>query len=155
MSDVLFRAKNIDWKEEPEKSTIYNPKRWYKGYYVKGLVDYIIEKPCEVSFNSIREFTIQGFTAIDPRTLCRYIGKTDFQHEDIFENDIVEIEGGIKGVVHIGEYIHQNDTQIGVYINFIDKEKTKYLRQDFAFWWKRGLTVIGDVWDDPELLEVE
>lgn len=74
---------------------------WLYGYYVKvpwddgGVAHLIIEQDAE--YKRSGEFTWENVRIIDPNTICRYSGITEFVMNDksinqpLFEGDIVEI----------------------------------------------------------------
>jgi hypothetical protein len=80
-------------------------------------------------------------------------------HNDLFTGDIVAEEfDGAKGVVCLGAYRNPfNDCgfHVGIYIDWIGKY-ANLLRKDFGYWMSRNdVKRIGNIDDNPELLEVE
>ena len=134
MREILFKAKRKD-----------NGK-WVKGFYYETYwKNYILFGMADGVPNMIEVF---------PETLCQYTGMTDKNGDKIWENDIVEADG-IKGIIKFGKYKHHNSIQVGWFVDFINKEQLKYVRQDYIFWIEQGITIIGNVFDNPELLEEE
>lgn len=135
---LLFKAKREDNNE------------WVEGYYWTNLVhNHFIR----VAKDNKEKFAIEDFEIL-PETLCQYTGMTDKNGNKIWENDIVGADG-IKGIIKFGKYKHHNSIQVGWFVDFINKEQLKYIRQDYIFWIEQGITIIGNVFDNPELLEVE
>ncbi len=93
---------------------------------------------------------------VDPSTVCQYTGLADRNDVKIFENDIVTFAGYSKdnrGWIRFGSYSDARgtaDTNYGWFIDFI--ENNGYYRQDFGYWVNK-ITVIGNYFDTPELLE--
>lgn len=136
----LFKAKRLDWREFPEK------EQWITGYYVLGFNEY--EQPVHLIFEPTSMFfshgETDGWTEVDPSTICQCTGLEDKNGNLILENDIV-------------------NTQCGKAIVVWDKAewrikwiKDTIWRKDLHFWtnenaWK--CEVIGNIFDNPELLE--
>ena len=166
MKEILFRGKRIDNDE------------WVEGYYVKALDMY--DKEIHVIFDTTATFysfgETSGFELIDPETICQYTELNDKNAEPIYKNDIVDFLGH-RGIVkfefgtfgifcekHIDWdeiqanimpvtgcenllYVCKNDNFISlweIYWNFNDEDN--YLST---------VEVIGNVYDNPELLEVQ
>lgn len=126
--EILFKAKRKDNGE------------WVEGYYVycrkRHYILPVLNKA--IGFDE-RE---NEWVEINSETLCQYTGLTD---KNIWENDIVRNEKGDIGVVQWFEE----------HAAFMIWNKTKncvcYLAEnDFS-----KIEVIGNIFDNPELLEVE
>lgn len=87
--------------------------------------------------------------AVDESTLCQCTGWKDKNKKLIFENDVV-IYDRYKGIVRFGYYGWDESEQIGFYI---DWEKVNY-RRDLGYWLDK-ISVIGSVFDNPELMKEE
>lgn len=146
MREILFRAKRIDNGE------------WVEGYFVIGKW-YLDEKeryailPIDLCFYPHCE--INEWIEIAPETLCQYTGLTDKNGNRIWENDIVDASEewwsacgpaghnspiikvewleGLTGFDPFANY----DCDCGVYID------------------ASGCEVIGNIFDNPELLKGE
>lgn len=145
MRKILFRGKRIDNGE------------WVYGYAVKGndkKGQMFIAKSIGVGF-----FT-GGMTAdeVIPETVGQYTGLTDKNGNKIFESDIVKAiqteydEDKEKEPIvfeFIGEMIFE-DGCFGL--------RTKHIVDFYAPMWEEEdvkLEVIGNIFDNPELLEVD
>lgn len=139
MREILFRGKRVDngewvegnyeWYHKPEKYIISNP---YTGE-TKGVL---------------------------PETVGQYTGLTDKNGKKIFEGDIITtttLDTGDeqKAVVGFSNFIDENndDEYIGFYIEFdgIKTTITQLAMEEV----KDRFEVIGNKWDNPELLKGE
>lgn len=129
--EILFKAKRKDNGE------------WVEGYYM----------PRPNSFGKPQYYIVLSSGAlwyeIDPDTLCQYTGLTDKNGKKIWENDICEMV--YDGVVHI-------------YIIVWDKEELDFKgtngKENYGINFEylgccEEIVVIGNIFDNPELLEVE
>ncbi|WP_072524951.1 YopX family protein [Clostridium sp. Marseille-P3244] len=129
MREILFRAKRIDNGE------------WVEGNYVKA--ELIHEDGYE---HYIIETMRRGKTyEIDPETLCQYTGLKDKNGNRIWENDIVS-----------GYFNHKKITGFIKYgsnaVYYIEREGSYGIHLDNSEDW---LEVIGNIFDNPELLKGE
>lgn len=137
MRDILFKAKRVDNGE------------WVEGFYLHDGVSgksFIHQKDCELNESDkvgeegcLRIFAFE----IDSDTLCQYTGLTDKNGKKIWENDIIHI--GDKSIPYIVEW---HDTGfMGKAVNAMDRIGLKY--------WSFKIEVMSNIFDNPELLEVE
>lgn len=100
-----------------------------------------------------------------PETVGQFTGLTDRNGKKIFEGDIIqysieEDQAVFVGAVKFGEFNPDGgallNTNVGFYVELVDQEgKRTYMRKDIGFWVKfRQIEVIGNIHDNPELLEV-
>lgn len=147
----LFKAKKKNWQELPKD------EQWVQGYlfddgfengrmFVGGLV---VEK---YTGTACDDWTVTGinFYEIDPNTICQCTGLKDKNGELIWENDIVrDKEGNCYKAFWQNNYyqfswicVKSDIFQIG----------TKW---DLYIWRSYEIAVIGNTFDNPELLESE
>lgn len=148
-SDILFRAKllNNDYRhgEPVPKGT------WFTGWY------YQLQLATEAQHRLVlpREKGFQGQSEmdIDPDTLCQFTGLHDANGTPIFEGDIFTVNG------HYPKKIEFRPEHAAFCMANLDKLDKPYLepwqriRPD---WWndyKREIRIIGNVFDNPELLK--
>ncbi len=138
MREILFRGKRTDNGE------------WETGSLVivrGGLTDektYITDK-------------MTGYnTPVIPETVGQFTGLTDKNGTKIFEGDIVRGTkrwDRIRGVVRFGAY---HASGLGFYIEWKrGRFEFNVLNSDFILWINNGIKVIGNIHDNPELLEAE
>mgnify|MGYP002623753056 CR=1 FL=1 len=131
MRETLFRGKRT-----------YNGE-WVEGYYCRAFRWTGDEEPQP----AIQESGCFMFRLVDPSTIGQYTGLTDKNGEEIFEGDIVE-----------GPDFDEED---GYGVIEWDEESARFtisgngLTVDFDNYWGRDFMVIGNVTDNPELLEVQ
>ena len=126
--EILFKAKRIDNGEWVEGSIVMDQSRLdiFK-YRIQPIESGVLYAP-----------------PIDPDTLCQYTGLTDKNGKKIWENDIVELpdeEGYFtcKWEEDAARFVMNGDG----------------LTVDFDNYWSYQTEVIGNIFDNPELLEVE
>ena len=134
----LFKAKRVDNGEWVKgylfSDGMINSKRMFVGSLV--ITDY--------EGTACDEWNIEtDFCEVIPETICQCTGLTDKNGRKIFESDIIHI--GDKSIPYIVEW---HDTGfMGKAIKAMDRIGLKY--------WSAQIEVIGNKFDNPELLEVE
>ncbi len=131
--EILFRAKHIHAMDSNEH---------LNGTFVQG---YLSDK------NYIYDKSLEGEFLVDEDTICQYTGLTDKNGKKIFEGDIVRY-GEICGEVKFG--LHESNWQIGKHNQgfFVTFPKEYFLRNELGYW-RNKIAVVGNVFDNPELLE--
>ena len=131
--EILFKAKRKDNGEWVEGNLITNERNENQKY-----IGYIFDE---------RNGVIEDFDLVEviPTTICQCTGLTDKNGRRIWENDIARNEEGDIGVVQWFEehaaFMIWNKTKNCVY----------YLAEnDFS-----KIEIVGNEFDNPELLEVE
>lgn len=132
--EILFRGKHIHAMDSNEHLN----GTWVHGYLSDK--DYIYDK------------SLEGEFLVDENTICQYTGLTDKNGKKIFEGDVVKDSAGVCGEVKFGLYatgFSILDTNQGFYIEF--PEKSLY-REELGYW-RNKIVVVGNIFDNPELLE--
>lgn len=133
MREILFKAKRKDNGE------------WVEGYYRADPdldMHYICGWNYYPSENGLEREPFEY--EINPETLCQYIGLKDKNGKKIWENDIVEIA-----------------SEDGYFLCEWDDDTARYnlngdgLTVDFDNYWSYEVEIVGNIFDNPELLEVE
>ena len=128
--EILFKAKRKDNGE------------WVEGQYV------YITNPLTEDGKPIKHLICNGTNIfndlIDPVTLCQYTGLTDKDGKKIWENDIVELPDGE------GYFTCEWEEGTARFVMNGDG-----LTVDFDNYWSYQTEVAGNIFDNPELLEVE
>lgn len=128
--EILFKAKRTDNGE------------WVEGYYVYCRKrHYILPLLNEAIGYDERE---DEWIEIEPDTICLFTGLSDKNGKKIWENDIVEIAS------EDGYFLCEWDDDTARYVLNGDG-----LTADFDNYYGYEVEVIGNVFDNPELLEVE
>lgn len=94
---------------------------------------------------------------VDPDTVGQYTGLTDKTGKKIFEGDIIKyVDDGYvaTGVARFGLYASAGAAFAGHEGFYLDWAGCDWLRKDIGFWaTMRPIEVIGNIHDNPELLE--
>ena len=145
MEDIyLFKAKRIDNGE------------WVQGYYVKCLDVFTNCEEVHLIFEPNTMFYSSGETdrrhKVDPSTICQCTGLKDKNGKLIWENDIVaywdtySTENGLAEADCIGKVVWDDETLSFQVTNRLSAESYEVLDE---------CSVIGNIFDNPELLESE
>lgn len=137
--EISFKGKRIDNSEWVEGYLFDNGFLENKKMFVGG---FVIEKYRGAAAD---DWDVTGidFYEVDPETICQYTGLTDKNGKKIWENDIVKDDVAFGSVVWDEHY-----TQF--MINDVRYDEN----QEYTDWWN-GVEVIGNIFDNPELLEQE
>ncbi len=143
-----------------QREHLFKSKRAHNGEWIEG-VPYDNFMICgmnliwldeEVPMSECPEF---DYVEIDPETVGRYTGRTDKNGMKIFEGDILRCVSEYCDDTYITEVWAEGNT-LCVDIHGYDFD---YTAIDFAveYWRNDGyeIEVIGNVHDNPELLEVK
>lgn len=140
--EILFKAKRIDNGE------------WVEGYYVycrkRHYILPVLNKA--IGFDEREDEWVE----VAPDTLCQYTGLTDKNGKKIWENDIVncwtciDIGDFANYRVEIG-YVEMNYGSFGLH----RIQDDTYYRPFKDYFEGYNLHIIGNIFDNPELLEVE
>ncbi len=146
MAEYLFRGKSTSGE-------------WVYGHYVQLN---------SLDFSTLTEGNIQHYITYnsDERFLVRrdsvglWSGLRDKFCGMVFEGDIIEYNQyneTFVGVVRFGLYnTTDGNKYIGFYVDWGKWPHTEYIRNDLLFWIEEDkAVVIGNVTDNPELLEVK
>jgi len=133
MREIIFKAKRKDNGE------------WVEGYYLNiAKINHFICTGKIKLDGAVKGIIAPEMHAIDPDTLCQYTGLTDKNDKKIWENDIVEIA-----------------SEDGYFLCEWDDDTARYnlngdgLTVDFDNYWSYEVEIVGNVFDNADLLGVE
>lgn len=133
------------------REILFRGKRIKNGEWIEGYYRYI---PC-INRHSILPTNPKNEQEEYPiilETVGQYTGLTDKNGKKIFEGDIVRCSSGIYGEVKFGLYpaaFSFSDKNQGFYVEF--PEDSLY-RKELGYW-RNAVVVVGNIYDNPELLE--
>ena len=133
--EILFKAKRKDNGE------------WVEGYYVFCRKRHYILSSSTVGYDERYDEWIE----IDPDTLCQYTGLDDKNDQRIWENDICDRKEKYPEIVTY----NKGDWQLDYSYVFGKEIHTDACNLGFYACERNCVEVIGNVFDNPELLEVE
>lgn len=134
----LFKAKRVDngkWVQG------YYYQIWEKGYILWGMTN-----------------DVPNMIEVDVSTLCQCTGLKDKNDKLIWENDIVkDLFSDACAQIKYGSYQSCFDStkteHVGFYVDWSGK-CTKRYRKDLGYWINMvNAEVIGNIFDDPELIK--
>lgn len=131
--EILFKAKRANWRELPKE------ERWVEGFYVKCRGRHYILPVYDTDHGYDERYA--EWIEVDPETICQYIGVKDKNKKEIYEKDIVLIDGE-------DEYftVEWNDDTA----RFVMTSET--LTVDFDNYWGYQVEIISNIFNNPELL---
>ncbi|MBR2934893.1 MAG: hypothetical protein IKB79_04880 [Oscillospiraceae bacterium] len=135
MREILFRG-----KVARDCVGVSTQRKYKKGTWVFGDLSHTNYDPPLIDQNN------DDPVPVDPSTVGQYTGRTDKNGKRVFEGDIIRLYNGAVGVVLWSD----NDQ---AYLIFQDPVKMVIL-DDFGNYGRpEYYEVIGNIYDNPELLE--
>ena len=143
----LFKAKRVDDGE------------WVEGQYVKGLDMYgkevhLIFEPITIFYSSGET---DGWSEIDQTTICQCTGLKDKNGNLIWENDVVKATVRQNSLCQSSSYsdFYQISYQEKYCYFYLKKKNNNLLFDGNWSYYLKSIEVIGNIFDNPELLESE
>lgn len=142
--EILFRGKHIYAMDSNEHLN----GTWVQGYLSDE--NYIYDK------------SLEGEFLVDENTICQYSGRTDKNKKKIFEGDI--LRGFQYPFCHDGEYNYYAEIIFAncSFMTYTHKNPSSCVRgisdgntELMECWVSEDWEVIGNIYDNPELLEEE
>ena len=146
MREILFRGKRVDNGEWVEGSLV----QFSEGYC-------LILVPESVDTTALKAESI-SYPA-DPKKIGQFTGLTDKNGKKIFEGDIIHYScSDVTAIVCFGIYYDSDSKKkaTGFYVQWsedgiVQQDPVSDIERDKQY----GGEVIGNIYDNPELLEVE
>lgn len=140
MREILFKAKRKDNGE------------WVEGYYVKTTLGNEIT-PSDVIFVPFKVSRNEewGWVKVIPETICQYTGLRDKNGKRIWENDICDRKEKYPEIVTY----NKGDWQLDYSYVFGKEIHSDACNLGFYVCERNCVEVIGNIFDNKELLEVE
>lgn len=153
--EIKFRGQRTDTKE------------WIFGY-IAEFINYLdgdgklgiqVIKQVPSGFDRMMPAWETELIEVIQETIGQYTGLHDKNGKEIYEGDVTRAEDGEIFTVKYGEHATSewNDNwELGFYVESTSEEEiSRAIRTDIIFWVKyRALEVIGNIYENPELLEV-
>lgn len=150
--EIKFRGFRID---KNGKGKVFVNGEWVKGYWVEGYYfenangAFIIQYPYHANY-----IGVDVLVKIIPETVGQYTGLTDKDGKKIFEGDILRFTRG--GNEHIGKVVYeQRICGLDLWYNEVVGAYGEKATFRISLTEPTKLEVIGNIYDNPELLEVE
>lgn len=138
MRKIMFRGKSLD------------DGLWLYGYVQEFYQDYGPHHIC-VCCASVTSYEETCLYAVDPATVGQFIGRKDSNGEDIFEGDIIEVNGWCYKIV---EYKEDKSAFCVANIGEVDDHTMDPWSVPDNNWWKEmDVKVVGNIHQFSELLE--
>lgn len=164
MERYLLRTKVVDWDYRKQGWTT----KWAEGYIHPVTVG---TKGPKFAFTTLEDGKwifrdgedelnkAKTYDCYFKETLSRYTGLTDNKGVKIFEGDVVEFNGGYAEGTWTGEVRYDERNALYVLVGFMpcryDSRSDGAYEVSISSRDKTTFRVIGNRWDNPELLEVD
>lgn len=139
--EILFRGKRLDNGE------------WDEGCLI--VPEFALERAF-IGYLFAQDDHDTDVIEVDPKTVGQYTGLKDKNGQKIFEGDIMFLDKEFQqnyGIIEFGEHVEKDKRkEVGFFVHW----DSRLLRTDIGYWASRKLCqVVGNIYDDPELLEVK
>lgn len=149
MREILFRGQTRRKGEKVWMNGTPVDSNWVYGGIFPGTGDFSVI----YTFDPIEKRSVYS------DTVGQFTGLTDKNGKKAFEHDVIQHHFGDEiGVIRYGEYRNPfgDDNfgrHVGFYVDWVSGKDSELLRKDLGYW--MNITeIIGNIHDNPELLEV-
>ena len=139
------------------REILFRGKRTDNGEWVQGAILFHDADAATVFNQHPADGSLQGFE-VDPSTVCQWTGLKDKNGNLIWENDVIKHHfRDLYAQIRYGAYQSCFDSQKTEHIGFyVDWSESRNYRKDLGYWINMvNAEVVGNIFDNPELLESE
>ena len=140
MREIIFRGKAIN------RDIGYHRTSYKNGDWVYGLVTRIYDERFELPVEMTDINGVSGIE-VDYKTIGQYTGSKDKNGKKIFEGDIVSERPPMNTIAYIGKVVW--DEEMTLFRVVFDTPSNCCILGTYS----RSYTVIGNIYDNPELLK--
>lgn len=136
---------------------LFKAKRRDDGQWIKGTVLFHDVDAATIFNQNAADGSLQGFE-VDPSSVCQCTGLKDKNGNLIWENDVIKHHfRDLYAQIRYGAYQSCFDSQKTEHIGFyVDWSESRNYRKDLGYWINMvNAEVVGNIFDNPELLESE
>lgn len=130
-----------------EDRYLFKAKRIDNGEWVQGALLFHDTDAVTIFNQHPMDGSLQGFE-VDQSTICQCTGLKDKNGNMVWENDIVNCL-----IEECCGYIGWNESEAGFYFNVLLEDGR--FEEEHIYDYQDGIEVIGNIFDNPELLESE
>ncbi len=123
------------------RQIIFRGKSKCNGEWLYGDLEYNRQKDIARIHTYNKDGAYEGQEIVDAETVCQFTGLFDKNGKEIYEGDILDVEG--EAVLYVVEW-----HDVGLKARQVSNRSTIGLSN-----WKKYITVIGNVHDNFELLK--
>ena len=145
MREILFRGKRYDNGERVHGDLVHVENKSYISYYYESPLSIFINE--QIKYDDISIVGVAPFIEVDLATIGQYTGLTDKNGTKIFEGDCFKTYcTGLPVYKHIVGYYPEH---FAFMARCIEMNTVHYL-SDYR---PSAIEIIGNIYDNPELLE--
>lgn len=155
----LYRGKPVNKADYTLYEGIYEPNVFNEGFVygsliVKGKKHYICIGVAGAKLNCLINNATVTLVEVIPETVGEYTNLTDCHDKMIFEGDIIKQINSYDKLEMIGLVRFSKSSQFVISHTYTKKENCYKRGMKKAFAIKTNCEIIGNIYDNPELLEV-
>ncbi len=155
----LYRGKPVNKADYTLYEGLYEPNVFNEGFVygsliVKGKKHYICTGVAGAKLNCLINNATVTLVEVIPETVGEYTNLTDCHDKMIFEGDIIKQINSYDKLEMIGLVRFSKSSQFVISHTYTKKENCYKRGMKKAFAIKTNCEIIGNIYDNPELLEV-